>query len=581
MMATILEDLSAVGPELILAATILVVLLADLWRMGREQSAVWVLAPLVTILAGYALFAGSSALGGANVMPEFIGLVFCYALVSAADLWWRGRDEWVPGALLLVGTVLAGYRLWQQAGAGFFGYEIPGIEVEGQIWLRWGELLRVDAFGIVMRGVALLSLFVTGLYAAFYAPFRGGMARRGVPEYLVCLICAHLGGMFLVQANHLLFVFLSLETLSLCSYLQAGMLKGDRRSGEAGLKYIIYGSVASGLMLFGFSLLYALTGELTIPGIMEAVKNISAQDGPESILTSVAVLGAIGGFAYKLAVVPFHFWAPDVYEGSPTPTTAFLSVGSKAVSFGILVRFFAPLAGDVEWTPKLVGFFAFLSALTMTYGNLAALRQSNLKRLFAYSSIAHAGYILMGVVALYGFSFDEGRVVGSTFGTQGSASLVFYLIAYALMNLGAFGVVIYLANKSRSEEIDDLRGLGWKAPLACGALVVFLLSLTGIPPTAGFWGKYYLLFAVFDAGYAWLAVFAIINTVISLFYYFRIAKSLFLREEEEALFETESNWPLTACILALAALTLWIGIWPAGTLDVAYSAAGVLPTLPG
>ncbi len=579
MNSTLLQDLAAVGPELVLVATILMVLLADMWHMGRNQASAWVMASLLTILGGYALFACSSALGGANVMPEFLGLVVCYALVTTADLWFRGRDQWVPGVLVLIGTAIAGWRLWDQAGAGFFGYEIPGMVSEGLVLQRWGDLLRVDAFSIVLRGLTLLSLFVTALYSTFYAPFRGIMAKRGVHEFLACLVCAHVGGMLLVGAEHLLFVFLSLETLSLCSYLQAGMLKGDRRSGEAGLKYIIYGSVASGLMLFGFSLFYALTGEMTVHGVMEGLKAFAARGSAESILATLAVLGTMGGFAYKLAVVPFHFWAPDVYEGSPTPTTAFLSVGSKAVSFAILIRFFVPLAGDVEWTSKLIGFFAFLAAITMSYGNLAALRQSNLKRLLAYSSIAHAGYLLMGIVALYSFGSDAGGAVvtASSFGQQGPAAIVFYLIAYALMNLGAFGVVIYLANRSRSEEIDDLRGLGWKAPLAGGALIVFLLSLTGIPPTAGFWGKYYLLFAVFQAGFEWLAILAVLNTVISLFYYFRVAKSLFLRSEEEALFGTESNWPLTVCVLLLAVLTLWIGVFPQGTLDLAHSAAAALP----
>jgi NADH-quinone oxidoreductase subunit N len=580
MTTTLLQDLSAVGPELILVATILVVLCADLWRMGRDRASVWVLAPIVTILTGYGLFAASSALGGVNVMPEFAGLVLVYAVVTIADLWYRGRDEWVPGVLVLIGTALAGYRLYEQAQSGFFGFDVPGVETEALVLARWGELLRVDAFGIVLRALALLSLFVTALQATFYQPFRGSMAHRGVHEYLSCLVTAHVGGMLLVQAHHLLFVFLALETLSLTSYLQAGMLKGDRRSGEAGIKYIVYGSVASGMLLFGFSLLYALTGEMTVTGVMEGLKAIHASEGPESLIGTLAVLGTLGGLAYKLAVVPFHFWAPDVYEGSPTPTTAFLSVGSKAVSFGILIRFFAPLAGDVEWTSKLVGFFAFLAAITMTYGNLAALRQSNLKRLLAFSSIAHAGYLLMGIVALY--RFGSGDAAGSsTLSSDGSASILFYLLAYALMNLGAFGVVIYLANRSRSEEIEDLRGLGWKAPIACGALIVFLLSLTGIPPTAGFWGKYYLLVAVIDAGYLWLAMFAVLNTVISLFYYFRIAKSLFLKGEDEALFETEQSWPLAACVVALAAITLWIGVFPQSALELATGAANTLSTLPG
>jgi len=593
-----IDDVALIGPELILCATILFVLLADLWRMGRDNGLVWVLAPALTIGCGFVMFRTAAAAGGLDIMPEFLGLVLAYGLVTIGDLYFRDRDDWVPGGIVLIGVALAAYRL-SGLEAEAFGYLVPGTTPAFET--QWGALIHFDGFSVVLRWIVLLTLGVTTIFAMLYRPFQEGAAKRGMPEFLCCLIGAHVGGMFLVQTTNVLFLFLALETLSLCSYMQAGMLKGDRRSGEAGLKYVLYGSVASGLLLFGFSLLYALTGELDLyvpasgvgdkaHGIMIALQSIVSgvnegtlqpADVPASILAALGILGVIAGFSYKISAVPFHFWTADVYEGSPTPTTAFLSVGSKAVSFAVLLRFLTYLTGDANWVPKLVGFFAFLSAITMTYGNLAALRQSNLKRLIAFSSIAHAGYLLMGVVALFQLRLDpSGQVLGSTFHAEGYEAILFYLVAYALMNLGAFGVIIYLANRTGSEEIEDFRGLGWKAPWVGSAFVVFLLSLTGLPPTAGFFGKYYLLIAVIQTKFLWLAVLAIINTVISLFYYFRIAKSLFLRHGEEAMFETRPSYLLGACVLLLAALTLWIGIFPGATQDLAQLATSSLRVAP-
>lgn len=568
-----IPDLIAIGPELILCATILVVLLVDLWRQGRDLAIVWLLAPLLTFLAVLSLFAaGRSYLehppAGAfptstnPLMPEFIAIVLAYATVTIGDLWFHegGRDRWVPGTVVLIGTLLAGYRLLEQSGL------YVGQDVAAGVY--WGDgadespLVTVDAFSIVFRGIVLVSLAVSTWFTIFYRPMQHGEASRGTGEFFACLVGAHVGGMFLVGTTHLLFIFLALETMSLCSYMQAGMIKGDRRSAEAGLKYILYGSVASGLMLFGFSLLYAFSGDMTLRAITATLQGI-AKPGPEGILISLGLLATVGGLAYKLSIVPFHFWAPDVYEGSPTPTTAFLSVGSKAASFGILLRLLYGLSGDINWTPSLTALLAFASAITMTYGNLAALRQPNLKRLLAYSTIAHAGYMLMGVVALYRFTAGpDGVITASAASPRAYEAIIFYLIAYLLMNLGAFGVVIYLANKTGSEDIMDIRGLGWKSPWAGGAMVVFLLSLTGIPPTAGFFAKYYLFIAAIDAGFLWLAIIAVINTVISLFFYFRIAKELFLRTEDEALYEAPRSVWLAACLILLAAMTVWIGVFP-------------------
>lgn len=561
--AAYVEDLRWLGPELILTGTILVLYLVELWRIGRNRAVSWVLAAIVTLAAGYGLYL-VPALSGVHVdlRPELLSLAAVYALFAYAE---KGREDWLPGVIAMGGAALAFCRLWGQ-GVFLFGGGAPAE--------LFGGLVHVDAFAVFLRGLGLAGLFVTAWFTAAYRPMREGSGARGRIEFLTCLVGAVLGGMFLVETRHLLFIFVSLELLSLCSYLQAGMLKGDRRSAEACIKYVIYGSVASGLMLFGFALLYGLYGTFQIQDLGRLV-SVTGRHSPEGILTTVALLLSLGGFAYKLTLVPFHFWAPDVYEGSPTPTTAFLTVGSKAAAFGILLRFLFILTGDVVWTPGLVHLLALASALTMTYGNLAAMHQPNLKRLLGYSSIAHAGYMLLGVVALYHFLTDQatGAPSETRFGAAGYASVLFYLVAYLLMNLGAFGAVIHLANRTGSEELEDVRGLGWRAPWVGGAFIVFLLSLTGVPPTAGFFGKFYVFRAAIDAGYLWLVVLAGLNTVVSLFYYFRIGRMLFLRPEEEALFEAPRTPWLAAAVLLLAAGTLWLGVFPAGMRDLVYAAA--------
>jgi NADH-quinone oxidoreductase subunit N len=283
---------------------------------------------------------------------------------------------------------------------------------------------------------------------------------------------------------------------------------------------------------------------------------LGEQFAASPIPISIAFALCLAGFAYKISAAPFHFWTPDVYEGAPTPVTTFLAVASKGAGFAALLRFLAAafvpdrnLGGPeamLAYGEKVGALVAVLAALTMTLGNLAALGQRNLKRMLAYSSIAHAGYVLMGV---------------ATLGADGFTSVLFYLVVYYFMNLGAFGAVIYFAETTGDEEIDDLRGLGWKMPLVGGAFVVFLVSLVGLPPTAGFPGKWYLFQASIERGYLWLAVVAAVNSAISLFYYFRIARAMYLRPESEAKFAPAPAKPVfAALLLALAGGTLALGL---------------------
>jgi NADH-quinone oxidoreductase subunit N len=280
---------------------------------------------------------------------------------------------------------------------------------------------------------------------------------------------------------------------------------------------------------------------------------LAAQFAERPVPVAIAVVLVLAGFAYKVSVVPFHFWTPDVYEGAPTPVTTFLAVASKAAGFAALLRFVGALflvegveAAVAAYAERIGLLLAILSAVTMTLGNLSALRQSNLKRLLAYSSIAHAGYSLMGVACMTELGFS---------------AAMFYLAAYYFMNLGAFGFLLYFEGVTGSEDVDSLKGLGWRYPLVSWAMVIMLVSLTGLPPTVGFYGKYLLFYEGVNAGYAWLVVIAALNSVFSLFYYFRVAKALFLASAEEK--PAVAQPVLAAVIAVLAVFTVVTGLYNA------------------
>jgi NADH-quinone oxidoreductase subunit N len=349
------------------------------------------------------------------------------------------------------------------------------------------------------------------------------LADRTQAEYYLFLLSVLLGMFLLSSASDIVMLYLALELVSIPSYLLAGYLKGKASSTEASMKYVVYGATASGVMIYGFSLLYGMTGSTQMSEIGRVLTL-----GTAPLPAMLAAVMVTVGFGYKIAAVPFHMWSPDVYEGAPTPVTAFLSVGPKAAGFAVLVRFFytvfaSPdgadgmwkLSSSVDW-PFL---FAVLSAVTMTVGNLVAINQRNVKRLLAYSSIAHAGYMLMGFVLLT---------------TVGLKAILFYLVVYLFMNLGAFYVVVLVANGSRSEDISDFSGLGSRAPFAAVSLAIFLFALTGIPPFSGFIGKVYLFAEVINRGVYWLALVAALNSVISLYYYARIVKVMFLEDPTQA-----------------------------------------------
>ena len=393
--------------------------------------------------------------------------------------------------------------------------------------------------------------------------------KRRMGEFHALLLIVAAGLCLMASSTHLLMLYLSLEMVSYVSYILVGYVKEDRRAAEASLKYVLFGSVSSGAMVFGLSILYGLTGEMNLAEIGMV---LAASPGAEPAVL-VACFLVMAGIGYKIAAVPFHFWCPDVYEGAATPFTAFLSVAPKAAGFAMLARVTIHLFGEagsllaIDW-PLILAVF---SALTMTLGNVIAIQQNNIKRLLAYSSIAHAGYLLMGLACV--------DPASGTLSERGLFGVLFYLVIYLFMNLGAFAVVIALREKvSDEEEIGNYRGLGSRAPLLGVAMAIFLFSLTGIPPLAGFVGKFFLFTAVIEAKLYWLAVVGILNSVVSLYYYARVLKAIYLERVEEAAEAPSLRLAPSHSILlvALAAPTLLLGIFWAPLAGLVQRSVGFL-----
>jgi NADH-quinone oxidoreductase subunit N len=411
-------------------------------------------------------------------------------------------------------------------------------------------LIAVDRFALFFKIVFLLAAGITVLMSFRYLEVEG--ASPG--EYYFLVLCATLGMMIMAAGIDLITIFIGLETMAVSFYILAGFIKPSQRSNEAAVKYFLLGAFSLGILLYGLSLMYGLSGSTSLR-TMAAV--FYGQEGDLRLV--LAVILVVAGIGFKIAAVPFHMWAPDVYEGAPTPITGFLSVGSQAASFAILLRIFLeglPSMGD-DW--RLL--FYVLSVLTMTVGNVAALTQSNIKRMLAYSSIAHAGYVLIGVVA----------------GTaRGVTATLIYLMVYAFMQLGAFSIVVLLRRRDViGDELKDFSGLYLRSPFAAFAMLLFMLSLGGIPPTAGFMGKFWLFSAAIDAHYYWLAVIGVLNSAISLYYYIRVVVFMYVKKETIGS-EPSASLPLTMAVGVAAIATLVLGVYPRLLFDVAAASASTL-----
>src|SRR5499426_3319989 len=411
-------------------------------------------------------------------------------------------------------------------------------------------LMAVDQFALFFKAVFLFAAAITVLMSVRY------LAVEGAPpgEYYFLILCATLGMFVIAGSIDLISIFIGLETMAVSFYILTGFIKPSQRSNEAAVKYFLLGAFSLGILLYGMSLMYGLSGTTNLRKM--ATLFTGHEGDPRLVLAVILVVAGVG---FKIAAVPFHMWAPDVYEGAPTPVTAFLSVGSKAASFAMVIRIF------VEGLPSLSAdwrvLFEVLAIVTMTVGNLAALTQSNIKRMLAYSSIAHAGYLLIGIVAA-GAGYSRGVV----------AALV-YLFIYSFMQLGAFAIIVLMRRQDViGDELKDLSGLSSRRPLAAFAMLLFMLSLGGIPPTAGFMGKFWLFGAAIDAQYYWLAVIGVLNSAVSLYYYVRVIVFMYLKREVIGSEPTTS--PSLSLALAVAVVaTLVLGIYPRMLFDVAESSA--------
>jgi len=410
-------------------------------------------------------------------------------------------------------------------------------------------LLAIDPIGAFFKIIVLLSSVFVLISTILSSEVEKLKVRRG--EFYTLILGMILGMMFLVSAVDLIMIYVAVELMSLSSYVLAGFIRLRDRSGEAGLKYVIYGSVSSGIMLFGISLLYGITGSTNL---IEINNYLAIQD-VNYLTLALTIIMIFVGIGFKISAVPFHFWTPDVYEGAPITITSFLSVASKAAGFMFLIRFI--FTGFVNGTIKIgywnvlpvfdwQMFLIIIGVSTMTVGNFSALWQDNLKRMLAYSSIAHAGYMLVGIAVL---------------SNQGLLAVMIYLFVYLFMNLGAFLVVMLFADKLKSENIDDFKGLGFTSPFLAFALSIFLISLTGLPPTAGFITKLYLFFALVDANLLYVAVIALLNTVVSLYFYVRVLKHMYLSKPTENTPKVQTSFSVNLLLVILMFPIILFGVY--------------------
>ncbi|MCY7390461.1 MAG: NAD(P)H-quinone oxidoreductase subunit N [Leptolyngbyaceae cyanobacterium CAN_BIN12] len=439
------------------------------------------------------------------ILPELIVIITLLVVVVGDLIVGRAASsQWTP-YVAIAGLLAA-------VGALYFQWDITNpISFLGSF--------NGDALSVVFRGIIALSSAVTILMSVRYIAQSG----TALAEFITILLTATLGGMFLSGSNELVMIFVSLETLSISSYLLTGYTKRDPRSNEAALKYLLIGASSTAIFLYGSSLLYGLSGGET--NLSAIATQVASAGLGESIGMVIALVFVIAGIAFKIAAVPFHQWTPDVYEGSPTPVVAFLSVGSKTAGFALAIRLLVtafPLLTD-QWQFVLTT----LAVLSMILGNVVALAQTSMKRLLAYSSIGQAGFVMIGLVV----------------GTEdGYASLVFYLMAYLFMNLGAFIGVILFSLRTGTDQISEYGGLYQKDPLLTLALSICLLSLGGIPPLVGFFGKIYLFWAGWQAGAYGLVILGLVTSVISIYYYIRVVKAMVVKEPQE-MSESVKNYP--------------------------------------
>lgn len=458
------------------------------------------------------------------MLPEIILTIGASLLLIAPVIGWRARSEAAKWAMLVLLAVT------------FAAVWICSFAVTGLPQSRtFQAMFALDSFAIFFKLLFIAAMAMITLLSDDFLR----ESRYSAWEYYSLLAFALTGMLFMASGVHLATIYIGLELMSLSSYILAGFFKNEEKSTEAAMKYFVLGAVSSAILLYGISLIYGVTGSLNLLTIAAAM---SKMIGNDALMFGIMLLGA--GLCFKIAAVPFHVWTPDVYVGAPTPVSAFLSTASKGAAVAIFARIFYVGLHDfqLDWNNIL----AVISALSMILGNLAAITQDNVKRMLAYSSIGSAGYVLLGILSM---------------NAMGLRGVLIYTLVYIFANLGIWATVLMLRrHEYAGEQIDDFEGLSQRAPFWAFAMVIFLLSLGGIPPTAGFIGKYFLFAAAIQAGYGWLAIIAVLMSAVSIFFYFRIVVAMYLREGKEA--EVAITTPLKFVAAVSLVVTLLVGILP-------------------
>jgi NADH-quinone oxidoreductase subunit N len=481
------------------------------------------------------------------ILPELIVVVFAIAVIFV-DLFMRGR----PGKNNILAVVsIAGYVLAFAACLLYFNNNIGGsLFGSSTVWNTEGfnRMVVMDNLGLFFRMISLGAAIVTVLLSTQYIKDRG----LAVGEYYAVLGLATAGMMFTSAATDLTTLFVGIELMSISVYILTGFARGDKLSNEAATKYFLLGIFSTAILVYGMAWLYGQTGFTNLRQIGSKVAEVAGGHGGVEAYGGLvlAILLLIAGLGFKIAAVPFHMWTPDAYQGAPTPVTAFMSVGPKAAGFAATVRIMTEALGPASstWVPIII----IISIITMTIGNVIAITQGSVKRMLAYSSIAHTGYILIGLA-----SYTQAN------SQQAISSILFYLFSYLFMNMGAFGVIIWLQHNGGTDSLDNFRGLSSWAPGAAALMMLFLLSLTGIPPTIGFLGKYYVFISAVSSGLWWLAVIGAINSAIAAFYYLRIIWYMYFEEPLAPREQRRSPtlvWTLVGA--GIAVLFFFIVSWP-------------------
>ena len=469
-----------------------------------------------------------------HYFPEIILTILIIAVIIY-DLLIDKSKSGNTGWLLSFGLLVVSFSIWKQ----------------GNITTSlFTDAVVLDPFSSFFKQIIILATIlvsIVSLYSDELTKYRKG-------EFFTLLGIITFGLFLMVSAVDLIILYISIEIVSIMSFVLAGYLKENTFSNEASLKYVLYGALSSGIMLFGLSYIFGLTGSTNYFQIQNAISQLDSSANTALLLSTIMILA---GFGYKVSAVPFHFWTPDVYQGAPTTITAYLSIAPKAGAFAMMIRFFNQVfsdggalsgidvvsASNIPWASIL----SLLAVITMTLGNLVALQQNNIKRMLAYSSVAHAGYMLLAMPVM---------------SSESIYAIMIYLVMYLFMNLGAFFIVIFVKNKTGGETFEDYKGLGWEIPIVGICMTIFMVSLTGLPPTAGFIGKFYIFASLIKGGssFYWLVFAGAINSVISLYYYLKVVKVMFLDGEKKDVI-LQPELPMFTMLMVTVIPSMLLGIY--------------------